>query len=59
METENKTVGYHYKCTPKTQLLLKKLSRLHFRPISGVIEYLIYEEGKKYGLIEAREVKND
>ncbi|MFA5921204.1 MAG: hypothetical protein WC856_07915 [Methylococcaceae bacterium] len=43
------------KVNDETRVMLEKLTKIHDRPMTGVIEQLIKKEAKEYGLIESRE----
>ena len=48
------TNGIELKLTPELKATLSKLAKLKSEPESKVIERLLIEESKRYGLLEAR-----
>lgn len=55
MEKIRKSENIKFVVKPEIKALLLKLSLIHDRSMTGVIEQLIKKEGKEYGLIESRE----
>jgi hypothetical protein len=53
--SDKKTIRQNLVFSKQTRVLLEKLTRIHDRSMTGVIEQLIKKEAKEYGLIEARE----
>lgn len=52
---KTKTQKMTFEFSDDTRSLLLKLHKLQDRSMTGVIEHLVKNEGKKYGLIESRE----
>jgi hypothetical protein len=44
-----------FKIDNKTKTMLKKLSKLQDRSMTGVLQYLIKKEAREYGLVEPRD----
>jgi hypothetical protein len=50
----NKSKRIAFQVSSDTREMLDKLTKLHDRPMTGVIEQLIKKEAKEYGLLETR-----
>ena len=58
MKATRKRVKKHlmnFKFSPRNRLILQKLAKVQNKDMTAIVERLVFEEGKRYGLLETRD----